>query len=205
MHANYKVAMCARTNITGDLREMKKNKRGEKSDKVLLKVIKNYPGFSQYELGRKLKWNTGHVDGSVRRLLKARKVFLRIIERNGRQVNLVYPKDARAFKLGRQIEVPSELLENGNPTWNEQAFFYALDNSTIGIAGHRMEEWNEISCFTERTPIRRNSQGKLLLRIPEDFLRFYNLDRKHRVVSVNGNTILITVSGEIVEEKDYPS
>jgi hypothetical protein len=31
------------------------------------------------------------------------------------------------------------------------------------------------------------------------------MERRHRVVSVNGNTILVTVSGEIVEEKKYPS
>jgi len=92
-----------------------------------------------------------HVDGSVRRLLRAKEIVLRIIERNGRKVNLVYPKDARAFKPKKQIEVPLELSKIGNPTLNEQAFFYALDDSTIGIARHRIEEWNEISCFTERT------------------------------------------------------
>ena len=28
---------------------------------------------------------------------------------------------------------------------------------------------------------------------------------KHRVVSLNGNNLLITVSGDIIEEKKYPS
>ncbi len=181
---------------------MKKNKRGKKSDKILLEVIKNYPGLSQYELGRKLKWNSGHVDGSVRRLLKSREIFLGVIERSGRKVNLVYPKE---FKPTKQIEVPGELLEVRNPIWNDRAFFYALDNSTIGIAGHRIEEWNEISRFADSIPIRINAHGKLLLRIPEDFWRFYNLERKHRVVSVNGNALLITISGDIIEERDYPS
>ena len=43
------------------------------------------------------------------------------------------------------------------------------------------------------------------MEIPEKFWRFYKLDRKHRAVSINGNNLLITVSGDIVEEKKYPS
>jgi len=45
----------------------------------------------------------------------------------------------------------------------------------------------------------------MVFQIPEKFWRFYNLERKHRVVSVNGNNLLVTVSGDIGEEKRYPS
>jgi hypothetical protein len=31
------------------------------------------------------------------------------------------------------------------------------------------------------------------------------MQRKHRIVSINGNNILVTISGDIVEEKKYPS
>jgi len=34
---------------------------------------------------------------------------------------------------------------------------------------------------------------------------FYNWQRKHRVGSMNGNNILMTISRNIVEEKKYPS
>ena len=79
-----------------------------------------------------------------------------------------------------------------------------------GVSGNEMEEWNEISCFTEGVPIRKQNmrapdEGRLLLPIPEKFWRFYNLNRKHRVVSINGNDLLVIVSGDIVEEKKYPS
>ena len=63
---------------------------------------------------------------------------------------------------------------------------------------------SEISCFQETLKIRK-VDGKLVLQIPEAFLRFYNMRRRHRVVSVNGNNLLVTVSGDIVEEKKYPS
>jgi hypothetical protein len=45
----------------------------------------------------------------------------------------------------------------------------------------------------------------VVLRIPDNFKRFYDWERKHGVVSMNGNNILIAISGNIVEEKKYPS
>jgi len=181
--------------------ELKRNERGKRSDRTLLQVIKDYPGLSQYELARKLNWHSGHVDSSIRRLLKSRHVFLRVIERSGRRVNLVYPEDQKPSNF---LEIPEELLKMGNPVWKDQAFFYALDNSTIGISGKKTTEWEEIACFMKATPL-ESSEGKFLLKVPDEFWRFYSLDRKHRVVSINGNNLLVTVSGDIIEEKNYPS
>jgi len=185
------------------MRELKRNKRGKESDEILLNIIQKYSGLSQYELAKKLKWNAGRIDSSIRRLLKTRAIFIRVMERNGRRVNLVYPKEQ---KLSNLIEVPIELLQMGNPIWDQSAFVYALDNSTIGISGHELSEWKEVSCFHEKISLRKTRAGdKVILAIPERFERFYNLQRKHRVVSINGNNLLITVSGDIVEEKKYPS
>ena len=183
------------------MKASRRNIKGAKSDKILFDMIKKYPGLSQYELGKKLGWNSGHVDGSIRRLLNQNKIFIRILERNGRRVNLVYPKDQKPLNV---IEVPAELLRTANPAWKEYAFVYALDSSTIGISGYQTPEWEETSCFLEKIPIKETNK-KMILQIPDKFWRFYNLERKHRVVSINGNNILITVSGDIVEEKKYPS
>jgi len=183
------------------MRDPKRNIRGRESDEVLLNIIEKYPSLSQYELGKKLKWNAGRVDGSVRRLLNANRIFIRVLERNGRRVNLVYAKDQKPLNV---IEVPAELLRTSNPIWNEHAFVYALDSSTIGISAREIPEWEEISCFLEKIPIKK-MDGKMVVQIPEKFWRFYNLERKHRVVSINGNNLLITVSGDIIEEKKYPS
>jgi len=180
---------------------VRRNRKGKESDEMLLEIIKKYPGLSQYELAKKLEWPSGHIDGSIRRLLNANEIFIRVLERNGRHVNLVYPKDQKPSNI---IEVPIDLLRTGNPIWNESAFVYALDSSTIGISGEEMPEWEEISCFSEKIPIRKSAETAVL-QIPEKIVRFYNMERRHRIVSVNGNTILVTVSGEIVEEKKYPS
>jgi hypothetical protein len=183
------------------MQELTRNKRGRESDKLLLETIKDYPGLSQYELAKKLGWQSGRVDGAIRRIVNENLIVIKSIERNGRVVNLVYPKDSKPSNI---IEVPANLLQVGNPTWLDSAFVYALDSTTIGIAGNEMPEWNEISCFTEKTPIKRNKE-KIILQIPEKFSRFYNIERKHKIVSLNGNNILITISGNIIEEKKYPS
>lgn len=180
---------------------VRRNRKGKESDEILLETIKKYPGLSQYELAKKLGWPSGHIDGSIRRLLNTNEIFIRVLERNGRRVNLVYPKDQKPSGI---IEVPIDLLHTGNPIWNEGAFVYALDSSTIGISGEEMPEWEEISCFVERIPIRKSAETAVL-QIPEKIARFYNMERKHRVVSINGNTILVTISGDIVEEKKYPA
>jgi len=183
------------------MRNMKSNKRGRYSDKILLDMIKDYPGLSQYELAKKSNSSSGRIDGSVRRLLKQHHIFIRVLERNGRRVNLIYPREQRPSNL---LEVPIELLKAGNPLWDKNAFIYALDSSTIGVSGKEMQSWREISCFQQMIPLKKD-KGKVEICLPESFQRFYNMERKHRIVSLNGNNILITISGDIVEKKEYPS
>lgn len=183
------------------MKEYKSNKRGRESDRRLLEVIKDYPGLSQYELAKKLKTSSGLIDGSIRRLVNQKEIFIEIVERNGRRLNLVYPREKKPSQI---LEIPIGLLKTGNPLWDQDAFIYALDSSTIGISGKEMPEWKEISCFQETIPLKKEKE-RIELCIPEGFLRFYNMARKHRSISVNGNNILITISGDIIEDKKYPS
>lgn len=175
--------------------------RGELSEEFLLKIIERARGLSLYELSRKAKWTIGRVDGTVRRLLNLNKVFIKVVEKNGRRVNLVYPIDQKPSNI---VEVPSNLLRAQNPLWSNEAFIYALDNTTIGISGEELSDWNDISCFSSRIPIER-AHEKTSLVIPEKFMNFYHLEEKHRTISVSGNNILVTISGNIVETKKYPS
>jgi hypothetical protein len=180
-----------------------RNKRGVDSEKVLLEFIREYPGLSQYEIARRLKWEMGHVDGTIRRLLASKKAIIKVVERNGRKLNLIYPRDEE--KPVNVVEVPMNLLKVGNPLWDREAFIYALDSSTIGISGHPIGDWKRVSCFSSQIPMRRGEDGKILLTIPERIVKFYNLERKHFMVGINGNNILVSISGDIVETKKYPS
>ena len=179
----------------------RKTIKGTKSEEFLLEIIRNYAGLSLYELAKKAKWTVGRVDGTVRRLLRAQEVFIKVIERNGRRVNLVYPESQKPSNI---LEVPTKLLETSNPVWQKEAFIYALDHVNIGISSQEISEWNEVSCFKSKIPIERNN-ARARMRIPEKFVNFYHMNEKHRTVSVNGNNILITVSGDIIETKKYPS
>jgi hypothetical protein len=184
-----------------DLKQTPIQKRGLKSDKLLLDAIMDYPGLSQYELSQKLRWNSGHVDGAIRRLVNENLVAIKSLERNGRIVNLIYPKDSKPADL---IEIPINLLQFENGQWHDCAFVYALDSTTIGITGQETLEWKEFAGFTETTPIKKN-KTTIALNIPDKFSRFYKIERKHKTTSVNGNKLLITISGNLIQEKKYPA
>ena len=183
------------------MQELIRNKRGLQSDKLLIETINNYPGLSQYELTKRLRWKSGHVDGAIRRLVNENLIAIKGLERNGRLVNLIYPKDSKPSSL---IEVPLNLLQLQNEEWRDCAFVYALDSTTIGIAGREIPEWKEHACFTGTISIKKQGE-KIVLHIPEKFISFYNIERKHKAVSVNGNTLLITISGNLIQEKKYPA
>ena len=100
--------------------------------------------------------------------------------------------------------MPANFLQTENQAWLDWAFVYALDSTTIGIAGQEMPEWKEASCFSEKIPITKDKEN-LILQIPDKMNRFYNIERKHKVTTINGNAVLITISGNIIEEKKYPS
>lgn len=172
---------------------------GHESNQMLLKTVRERPGLSMYELSHEIGWKIGRVDGCVRRLLNTGRIRIEAVERNGRRTNLVFPRSQKDPSL---IEVPTNLL--GNPHWMNEAFLYALDNVTIGISGEPNDEWKSGACFTERVNLRRHWK-KISLNLPERFLRFYHLDEKHKTVALNGANILVTISGDIIQSKKYPS
>jgi len=172
---------------------------GNESNQVLLRTVREHPGLSMYELSRGIGWKIGRVDGCVRRLLNAKRIRVEAVERNGRRTNLVFPRSKKDPSL---IEVPARLP--GNPHFLNKAFLYALDNITIGISGKTNSEWENEASFMEKTDLRRN-RAKVSLNLPERFIRFYHLNEKHKVVTLNGDNILVTISGDIVQSKKYPS
>jgi hypothetical protein len=185
------------------LSEPTRNRRGKESDNLLLQAIIMYPGLSEYELAKRLEWRSGKTDGSIRRLLNQGLITINHTERGGRIVNLIYPKQTlypRETKPPNTIEIPAKLLQPDSGGWGKGAFIYALDSNTIGIAGAEKPEWKESAAFTGEILLRRE-KDKMVFEIPEKFSRFYGIGRKHTAASVNGNAVLITISGNTIEEK----
>ena len=47
--------------------------------------------------------------------------------------------------------------------------------------------------------------GAGIFEIPEKFSRFYKLEKRHKTATVSGNTILLKITGNVIEEKKYPA
>lgn len=189
------------------LRGPTQNRRGKQTDNLLLQTAIMQPGLSQYEIAKQLGWPSGKVDGAVRRLVNQKLITITRTERNGRTTNLIHPKDTlypADTKPQDTIEVPANLLRLENGEWQNIAFVYALGSNTIGIASHEKPEWKEIAPFTAEITVRKEKRT-LILKIPEKFTRFYNIGKQQTAVTVNDNSIVIAISGNIVEAKKYPA
>lgn len=166
-----------------------------------------HPGLSQYEIAKQLGWQSGKVNGAVRRLVNQKLITINRAERNGRVVNLIHPKEnlnPTDTKPQDTIEVPANLLRLENGEWTNIAFVYALDSTTIAIASREKPEWKENAAFTAEIPVRREKR-KVVLKMPEKFSHFYGIGKKYKTTTVNVNSIVIVISGNIVEAKKYPS
>lgn len=169
--------------------------RSRETNSELYQLIESEPGLSKYELKNELKWSMGKTDGSIRRLLESGQIIIKKIERDGRQVSLIYPNSYRSTNV---VKIPIMELEIHNPIWMNGAFMYALDSETIGVTGRRFRTWGNISRFMKEIPLRKDDEH-IMFEFPEEFRRFYQLDRKHRVVSINANNVIINISGNIIE------
>jgi len=179
---------------------MKQYRNSIATDRKLIRIINENPGLSINKLKHMTGWTRGHVDGSIRRLLKSAKIYIRALDECGKIHHFVYPF---IDELPARIEIPSELISTGNPIWQE-AHVYGLDNTTIGVAGKNIGEWEEKAWKKDIIPT-RNSNGKISFDLPKEFQNFYKLDRKGKTVAIGDNSILITISGEIIREKEYPT
>ena len=165
-----------------------------------MKIINKNPGLSINKITRRIGWTKGRVDGSIRRLLKSKRIYIKVFDDCGRTSHFVYPY---TLGLTNQIEVPDNLLRIGNPFWQE-AHVYGLDNITIGATGRANDEWEKEAWKKIIVPTEKGN-GKVTFSLPDEFVRFYQLNKRDKTVAIGDNNILITVSGEILTEKNYPA
>ena len=93
-----------------------------------------------------------------------------------------------------------DLSEPGEVVYRDKGYFgvapRGFDSTTIGVAWAENDGWEGTSFLRKTIPL-EVSGGDVVFRIPDEFRRFYGLDHRHHVVSVNSGGVLITVSGEI--------
>ncbi len=175
---------------------MAKQSRSALTDEELRDTVNAHPGLSMYELSRKLGWSIGRVDGSVKRLIRGNEAHLRLVERDGRRVNLVFPDSSN---VGDEITVSMEEL--GSQKWGSNAIVYALDSETIGVSGVFNEKWERKASFRNRAPVTREGDN-LKIVLPDEVKSFYKLDSKHIEVKIESSNVVIVTSGKIVDKKD---
>ena len=183
--------------ITSEVRDMAKQSRSTETDKELREAVNTFPGLSLYELSRKLGWSIGRVDGSVKRLINTSEAHVRLVERGGRRVNLVFPAKA---DTGDKISVPLNVLESGAKVWGNSAIVYALDSETIGVSGGFNEKWERKASFRDRAPVIRNGED-LKIELPDKVKSFYKLENKQVDVKVESSNVVIYTSDKVVKGK----
>ena len=176
---------------------MAKQSRSTLTDNELMDAVNSNPGLSLYELSRKLGWSIGRVDGSVKRLIETDSAHLRLVERSGRRVNLVFPAGS---ETSNEISIPVDILEKGSKVWGNSAIVYALDSETIGVSGGFNEDWERQASFRNRAPVTRDGDN-LKIELPDNVKSFYKLDNKQIDVKIESSNVVIITSGKIVESK----
>lgn len=176
---------------------MAKQSRSLLTDNELRETIAVNPGLSLYEISRKLGWSIGRVDGSVKRLLEEKEAHIRLVERDGRRVNLVFPAEATPSD---EISVPVKILGRGTNVWGDSAIVYALDSETIGVSGGFNEKWERKASFRNRAPVEVDGEN-LKITLPEKVKSFYKLENKTVDIKVESSNVVIITSGKIVDKK----
>jgi len=177
-------------------------KRGEITDSIVLQEIMKKPGSTISELASKLGWTNGKVDGSVNRLVAKGKVLVKHCLKRGTLLKKVYPADHVA-KSHDIIEIPKEMINYEE--WKDNATVYAISRSTIGISPTEIEEWSNKSFFREKICIEKDGLN-VIIKLPETFSRFYQLENSDISLSSIGNLVLVTVESFLPVElpPEYP-
>lgn len=180
--------------------------RGESTDMIVMEEIRSKPGVTVSEIANNLGWTNGKVDGSVNRLVSKGMASVKHCLRRGALLKIAYPADF--VKQERVIEIPREIVDEG--LWQDSVFAYFLSRSTIGLATHEIEEWNEKALLKKRLKIEKNG-ARMILRFPEKFSDFYQLSNSEVGLSAVGNLVLVTIESmlpvklpvEYLEETRY--
>lgn len=171
----------------------KRKQIGEDTDEALLKVIRENPRLSLYELAQEIGWGVGKVDGSVKRLHEKRLVKVECFIKAGRRVKLISAID---YKPSPDIfSVPKDILEN--VAWQDAAYIYALDRVTIGVSGKPVSEWNNAAILKSQAPLKEVGNN-LMFQLPKKFVDFYALEKSIVTLSTVKDMVLLTIEGNLL-------
>jgi len=171
----------------------KRKQIGEDTDEVLLRVIKENPRLSLYELAQEIGWGVGKVDGSVKRLHEKGLIKVECFIKAGRRVKLISAIDYKPSP--DTFNVPMAILSQ-NTSWKDAAYVYGLDRLTIGVSGKPITEWNEAAVLKSQVPLKQ-AEDNFVFQLPKKFADFYVLEKSIVTLSTVKDMVLLTVEGQV--------
>src|SRR5487761_1562820 len=146
---------------------------GNTTDATILKIIKEHPRSSLYEIAKLAEASTGLVDGSVRRLEEKGEVETRQVLRAGR--------------IATEVLAAKEKMNTNSPE--------------ITIAPEALDEWTSKALFEIKTNAKKDEAGNILIEIPEKFRSFYLWENSTVEISVVDELVLLNLVTEIPIER----
>jgi len=171
----------------------KRKQIGEDTDEVLLRVIKENPRLSLYELAQEISWGVGKVDGSVKRLHEKGLIKVECFIKTGRRVKLISAIDYKPSP--DTFNIPMAILSQ-NTSWKDAAYAYGLDRLTIGVSGKPITEWDEAAVLKSQVPLKQ-AKDNFVFQLPKKFADFYVLEKSIVTLSTVKDMILLTVEGQV--------
>lgn len=165
-------------------------------EKKLLRLVKESPGLSAYDVSLKMRKPPSTVHSAIKRMTRKGELVTRNILRKTGKITLLYP-EGYSFPDNTLVEIPREVVDVGNPSWLD-AFIYALNSESIGISGESVPEWESNCLWTEKAKVDRERK-ELSVRLPEKIANFYQIQKKEMMQVFLNNKTLLTVIGTVQE------
>ena len=169
---------------------------GNTTDAAILKIIKEHPRSSLYEIAKQAGASTGLVDGSVRRLEEKGQVETRQVLRAGRIATEVFAANEEIKTNSPEITIEPDAFPNA-AVWRETAYIYALNRSSIGISPEALDEWASKAMFEIKTNAKKDEARNILIEIPEKFRSFYLWENSTVEMSIVDELVLLNLVTEI--------
>jgi len=167
---------------------------GDATDAGIKEIIDKFPGLSLYEIQKIAGSSLGLVDGSIRRLEKNGIVRVRHVLRGGRSTKQVFSSAYLQTNLS-QVKLDKEAFSNPD-AWENTAYLYALNRSSIGVSPTREPEWESKAVFEARTEIKKDKRS-IIFEIPAKFRDFYLWENSKMDISVIDELVLLNLITEI--------
>lgn len=169
-------------------------KRGEITDNEILRYVESNPHCTVKELSEKLYMNKGRIDGSLNRLYKDGLINIQYFRKNNILTKSISLVDALPKKYD-EVYFPIDLIDDD--IWQEKVFFCATSRSAIKISPILKEKMKESCAFMDRIKVKKQDD-KLVLKIPDKFVNFYELPNSEIDISGYKDEILLSVESTII-------